>query len=424
MVFLYQNCGEFQNAEVAQTENSDTLFRTSADENSQAIALYRRLGGVTLSVSDPLILQMEDSLKQGDLKGAASIAANTSTFYNITVRDFATKMSTREESVSSELNDFIATVIGSIRDNVSAINMMTGNYYYRAEGVPNVGDDLLADIVTSNNHYRALDEEGADLSQVLIREDGQKVVDESDNVGVLRDSAGLMTTRGWMFTHANAGTNRRLIEFAFQIFTCTPIEQWASTSRPDNFIGRDVARDPISEFQTKCKSCHSGMDALRPATAYFDYEETDAATGEGFVKYRYTYNLDPDPDDPDDISVPVAADEQLVPYKFRRATEAYPPGYKVTNSSWTNYASQEQFGFRQAGQGSGFNSFARLIASSQQFSRCMVQRVFKTVCRQELTQEHRNTIDSLSEQFENGGYNLRDLFIDVAVHPTCMGLGV
>jgi len=436
MVFLFQNCGQFdgQGNPVA-TESSDSQVLQTASsassENEVAVSLYRRLAGVTLPIDDPIIKQIEARIAEEDAQGAAEIAVSSPNFLNITVRDFATKMSNRDQSVAGDLNDFVATVMGSVRDDIPATTMMTGNFFYRAEGQEGVAENLVDDIVTSNNHYRDLQENVTDIASVLVKVDGQQVMGEGDQVQNLRDPAGLMTTRGWMSAHANAGTNRRLIEYAFKIFACTPIESWASTSRSTAFVGRDVTRINLdddgqqvtTEFDNKCASCHAGMDAVRPATAFFDYEETDAASGEGFIKYGYQFPMDPDPNNANNLNQPVPAAEQSVPSKFRRALETPPVGFAVTDDRWTNLATEGQFGFRLSNQGSGMGDFSRLIATSRQFSRCMVQRVFQTVCRQEVQTEDSETVEALTESFERDNHNLKNLFVKVAVNPSCMGLG-
>ena len=43
-----------------------------------------------------------------DLRGAANLATAENGFYNITVRDMAARMSTRDETVNAGLNDFVA----------------------------------------------------------------------------------------------------------------------------------------------------------------------------------------------------------------------------------------------------------------------------------------------------------------------------
>ena len=80
--------------------------------------IFQRLTGVKTPIFDPVLKQMETLLKNNDPLGAADIAASDDRFLNITVRDFASKMSNRPETIDVPLNDFTATVIGAVRDGL------------------------------------------------------------------------------------------------------------------------------------------------------------------------------------------------------------------------------------------------------------------------------------------------------------------
>ena len=70
-----------------------------------------------------------------------------------------------------------------------------------------------------------------------------------------------------MGAHGIAGTNRRIVEYTFQISLHSDRAMVGRTC-PDNFIGRDIDRFPAwrsRKFTTTCRSCHSMMDPLRPA---------------------------------------------------------------------------------------------------------------------------------------------------------------
>lgn len=456
---LFQNCGDFEgqgdlstasDRSIASTASGTSIASTDEDANAVAIGMYRRLSGVTLPIDHPIILQMQNLLLERDFRGAAEIAITPpepgapNNFLNITVKDFASKMATEEQEINHPdgINDFIATVIGAVRDDIPAAELLTGSFFYRGNGngIPN---NMRNDIVTSNANYDALNERVDISSQdVLVREDQQMYLSQNSGVQALPDTAGLMTTRGWMHEHAEAGTNRRLIEFGFKIFLCKPIEEWAGL-RSTQYVGRDVPRLSVpasggvantDEFQSTCSSCHSGMDAYRPAVAYFDFLEDD--DDGNFIAYRYEDDngFDPDPTNDNRETARIPASEQLVPYKFRRGTEANIPqggtiddveGFAVENDNWVSVATDLPYGF-QIDSGTGINDFGRMLASSKQYSRCMVQRVFSTICRQELDDKDPGQdfeIERLAEKFEDDGQLLKELFVDVAIHPSCMGVG-
>ena len=67
-------------------------------------------------------------------------------------------------------------------------------------------------------------------------------------------------------------------------FLCVTMAEAADSNASDQFIGRDVERFPggdYNKFLTSCKSCHSVMDAMRPAFGKMDYTNftNGAATG-------------------------------------------------------------------------------------------------------------------------------------------------
>lgn len=398
--------------QISSSESSDSEYN-----RSQSIALYKRITGVTPHLDHPLIKEMTTYLDQGDPYSAAYLATSEPGFYNITVRDFAVKLSNVELSVRAPLNDLAATVIGSVRDDVSAINLLTENYYYNAAGTPGIPSDIENDIVKTNNHYEELESQGHDLSVVLKKEVGQKVLASNGQIATLSDSAGILTSRAFMAAHADAGTNRRVIEYTFKTFLCTPIDEWANSNNPDNRVGPDVGRFPQSDYLNKCKACHTGMDALRPATAYFDFSD-------GFIKHNYTYTMDPNPENPSQMNIPVPSSEQNVPYKFRRSSSNFSDGFRVSNNNWINYADNSKFGFRTSGNGQGMQELGQLVAYSEQFSKCMVQRVFESICRRSISEEDEALIEDLASQFENDSYNLRQLFVNIAIQRQCIGLEI
>ncbi len=164
---------------------------------------------------------------------------------------------------------------------------------------------------------------------------------------------------------------------------------------------------------------------MRPATAHFDFQLTDAASNKGFIKYNSTYTMDPNPNNPDVLDVPVPAAEQRVPFKFRRAASTFPDGFAVKNDQWINYADSGQFGWKSGtspNSGQGMHDLGQMLSQSKAFSRCLVKRVFSTVCKRDLTSANTPLIDKLATDFENNNYSLKDLFATIAVRPECMGV--
>ena len=394
-------------------------------QENLALALYRRIAGVKVGLDDPRIQEMAQKIQEGELEQAASIATEDKNFLGITVREFAAKMSNRDLVVSAPLTDFVASIVGMVRDGVDAREMLTGDFYYAADPakIANVPNDLVADFLKSNNHYEFLQENNADLEEVLTRAE-QKLVGGNGRAVPHRDPAGVLTSRSFMEAHATDGTNRRLVEYTMKAFTCLDIKQWSDSSGSDIYVGRDVDRFPEGSnhrFQTSCKACHSGMDAMRPAFAMVDFDD-------GYLKYvglqspvDITKRSNPDDDEVDENEI--AVDEWGVPYKFTRATDTFPEGYIVKSDSWINLATEPRqqglFGWRTSTSGKGIGDLGQMVAESRGFSRCMVQRVFESVCKRSFSSEEKPLKNLLTDKFEEN-YDLKKLFVSVASRTECI----
>lgn len=374
----------------------------------RAYNLFRAVTGISVAIDDSRLSTMESLIASGNERAAVAVATSDPAFYDIRLRDIARKMSVREESVTAPYSDFVATFVGVARDDLDARELLTGNFIYRADtakvtladGTLDVRSDLLADIVRSNNHYRDLQSKNYSLYSVLVKEDGQKIYNEDDAAPAaipMPDPAGLLTTRQWIDAHADAGTNRRLVEFAFREFMCVPMESWMDASRPDDFVARDVDRFPggsNQQYQVTCKACHTQMDAFRPAFAYID------RSGSG-IRYR----------------------AGSVAGKMNRNGGVFAGGYVTRNDNWVNYATaaknSDQFGWRTENTGSGIGSFGRLLANSRGFSRCMTKRLFAAICKRNATSAEEPAIRAIADLFE-ADYKLKNLAETIAISPICI----
>lgn len=435
VVFLFQNCGQAPQSSTASqpanTESSNALFAAGSDisvyqegyplseKTALAVAqfLHLRLAGVRASPTDDTIKQMVAALRRGEKAKAATLATNSTNFIEITVRDFATKMSTREGITISPLNDFIATVMGTARDNKPATQLLNGNEIYAFSATLS-SSDISAKILRTNLHYTENDMLTKPIASSLVAIPQSVPATPADGTGrmVHPDAAGLLTTRNYMETHAFQGTNRRLIEYAFKVFLCAPIDTWASTTNPDSHVGRDIGREPVEEYNNKCKGCHTGMDALRPATAYYDFTQVNVTTKEGYVEYKRTHATNAD------HSADSGSSSTFVPPKFRRGNAIFPGGYIVKSDSWVNYADQNLFGWANgSSSGSGMKDFGAMLANSEGFPKCMAKRVFKTVCGEDIEASNTGLVEKLANQFKKSNYNLRSLFVNSALRPECGG---
>ena len=378
--------------------------------------LLERLSGTKVPADDPRLLQMLKETSGGNWTGAAAIATADPNFLNLTVKQMAQKMSTREESIQTQMNDFTALMMGAVRDDLDARKLLTGDFYYRAdpEKIPNgttVRSDLQLDFVQNNNHYGDLDKTNLDIGALLKKENGQMLLQTSTNTIVYNpDPAGLLTTRAFMGAHTSAGTNRRPVEYAFREFMCVGIEEWSDTTVSDSRIGRDIDRFPggdHTKFQVSCKGCHTVMDGFRGAFAKWNFDQGRLVNFDAMNETNY------------------GGFSQGVASKMNNNGNVFPGGFVTKDASWVNNArgpaNEALFGWRgYAEQGFGVKSFGETLANSSRFSQCMVKRVFEAVCRHEFTiQDNKSFVQEHAGRFESNGYNLKKLFQSVALSKEC-----
>lgn len=378
--------------------------------------LLERLGGVKVSGDDPRLRQIEAAIQASDWQVAAALATADPNFLNVTVKQMAQKMSTREESIQTPMNDFTAFFMGIVRDESDARKLLTGDFFYMADPgrIPagiTIRADLQLDFVQNNNHYADLDRVGLDIGGLLKKENGQMLLQTSTNTMVYNpDPAGLLTTRAFMGAHAAAGTNRRPVEYAFREFMCVGIDEWSDVTVSDARIGRDIDRFPggdHTKFQVSCKGCHTVMDGFRGAFAKWNQDNNRIVNFDAMGEASYN-----------GFNAGVAS-------KMNGNSNVFPAGFVTRDNSWVNNArgpaNESLFGWRgTADQGFGVRAFGETLSNSARFSQCMVKRVFEATCRHEYDLKNRKGFASeQARQFEANGYNLKKLFQSVALSAEC-----
>jgi hypothetical protein len=191
-----------------------------------------------------------------------------------------------------------------------------------------------------------------------------------------------------------------MTRYTFMNFLCKDFEELHDITVPDLYVHRDVDRAPggdSRQYKNKCVGCHAGQDALVGAFAYFDWDGSQVV---------YTPN-------------------QVV--DKINAIVNFSDGHVVSDDSWNNlWASGQNAvlgwrGMNGSHQGSGARGLGRYLASSQQFSHCMAERVFKLVCVKEpQSATDIAAVQAYAQEFEeNGSYNMKELFAKTAT--LCMG---
>lgn len=363
------------------------------DDIDRARRMHDRLAGVP--PDEDTLEAMATRIGNGRPDLAAEIAMSHPAFYNVSLKNFVTPWTNEEQTVFEPLNDYTATVIGMIRDDVPFDLVLSGDIAYT--GANNVVDPNYQQ--TSNDHYEALEAAGIDLSDetLLVRREQSRLPGSQLSSS---DAAGVITTRQAAKAFFSAGTNRAMWRFTSINFLCRDLEQMNDITRPGDRIRQDVTRSPGGDseiFLNTCFGCHSGMDALAGAYAYYDWDEDQERLVHtpGVVQDKYLLN-----------------------------GNTFPFGFVTTDNGWINYWREGQnatLGWRgTTDRGFGAKSLGAEIASSRAFSVCQVEKVFEHVCfRPPKSQSDRDAIETIADEFEADGlYRMKGVFAAVAEH--CM----
>ncbi len=361
-----------------------------ADARSQAKRMHDRLAGVPPSES--VLSTMAADIAAGRPTDAAMTAMQNRAFYDVTLKNFAMPWTNRDQTVFAPLNDYVATVIGMVRDDVAFDRVLYDDILYVGKnglGVP-------AYSPASNDHYAALESQGVNLKDDLVQ------TTQSSASGIPADAtAGVLTTRAAAEAFLKAGTNRAMFRYTVMNHLCRDLEQIADTTRPPDRVRQDVSRSPGGDsriFLNSCVGCHSGMDPMIQAFAYYDYDETAGRMiySQGIVRPKYFHNKD-----------------------------TFPAGYSTPDDHWDNYwrkGRNSLLGWDPSlpGKGQGAKSLGRELARTDAFANCQVQKVFKTVClRAPSDAEDRAKVQAMVGSFKSNGYQLKRVFADAAAY--CMG---
>jgi hypothetical protein len=359
-----------------------------ADARTQARRMHDRIAGVP--PTETVLANMEAMVQSGDPVGAALIATQNPAFYNVTLKNFVTPWTNRDQTVFAPLNDYTATIIGMVRDNKAFNTVLSADILYvvNGGGVPALS-------ATNNEHYAQAETNGVNLADAL-QETTQSAAYGIPPAG----TAGVITTRAASEAFFIDGTNRAMFRFTMMNHMCRDMEQLADTTRPPDRIRQDVSRSPGGDsriFLNNCIGCHSGMDPMAQAFAYYDFDETQQRLvyTPGTVNPKYFLNAD----------------------NFKQ-------GFITPDDSWENRWRKGQnslLGFAAgSGQGAGAKSLGDEIANSAAFASCQVRKVFKAVCFRDPVENQADTdaMNAITGRFRTG-YNLRQVFAETAAQ--CMG---
>lgn len=447
-----------------------------ADNRTQAKRIHDRLTGIVPSAA---VLNTMEGLLDGSITitaagypnvqgnaaigataeevAAAYIAMEDKNFSNATLVNFITPWTNEAQTAfpgdmgtEGILNDYTATVIGAINDQIDFRRILYDNILYMGKASLGLTNNTYG--TADNNHYKELEERaGKDLSQDL-----EQVVQTATNGLPAGTASGVLTSRAAAKAFFVDGTNRAMIRFTALNHLCQDMEQFKDNSLPADRIRQDVSRSPGGDsriYMNECIGCHTGMDPLTQAFAYYDYDYPPDMDGDGNPDYedgQLVFNgagvNDTDRDGND------TGTNSQVQLKNLINADNFKPGYVTTDDSWTNYwrqgknsvigdkvdvnnvtdnwdASLADPGSNGASSsGNGASSMAKELAHSEMFARCQVEKVFKTVCfRPPVDSADRLAVNAILANFKSPylntanteGYELKRVFAETAVY--CKG---
>jgi len=362
-----------------------------AGPRDQARRMYDRLTGTPPA---PGLLDDLEARVAADPVNAAlymmdPASPRSKDFYSVTLKNFAAPWTNRDQTIFAPLNDYTATVIGMVRDDADFRGILSEDILY-------VGNVSPAYSPASNAHYASLEDNNADLRVAL-----SQTTQSSLNGLPPAATAGVITSRAGAEAFLIDGTNRAAFRFTLLNHLCRDMEQVHDTSRPPDRIRQDVTRSPggdSSVFNNNCIGCHSVMDSLAQAFAYYDFDET--------------------------VGRLVYTPGQVQPKYFINA-DNFKPGFVTPDDAWENRmrlpGQNKLLGWSPnlSGSGTGAKSLGQELAGSDAFAQCQVEKVFRTVCfRSPSDQADVNQVTAITGSFKSGG-NLKRVFAETAAY--CAG---
>jgi hypothetical protein len=384
---------------IASAAAALTLLGTAAfaagPNADQATRMYNRIAGVPPSATVLANMMATDPVS------AALMATNDPAFYNDTIRNLAAPWTNRDQSVFVPLNDYTATVVGMVLKDIPFNTLLTADVLFVGDG--SSGEPAYSP--ANNDMYTTLDENNVDLSKHLVQ------TTQSALTGIPAAAvAGVMTTRGAASAFFVNGTNRAMFRFTLMNHLCNDLPTVMDITRPPDRIRQDVTRSPggvSTLFLTNCIGCHSGMDPMAQAFAYYNFSypaSENGATAWPIGQIVYTAG-------------------QVQP-KYHINNTNFPQGFNTLDDSWSNRwrtGPNEILGWAPGGgSGNGAKSLGQELESSAAFVSCQVTRVFKDVClRAPNSAADFTQVSSMIASFQAHQYRLRQPFAEAAAY--CMG---
>ena len=373
-----------------------------AGPREQAKRMHDRLVGTPPSAAT--LDLMAQRITAGQAREAANLAMQNPAFYNTFLKNWVTPWTNTDQTSLAPLNDYTAMVVGMIRDDVPFNQVLSGDIMYitNASGAPAYNQ-------ANNDHYEYIENNRIDMSNagVFVRTTQSGL---PGSVLTPQATAGVITSRAAASAYFSAGTNRRMWRYIAMNFLCRDMEDLSDTTRVPDRVRQDVTRSSGGDSRlwlNYCVGCHSGMDPLVGAFAYYEF---------------------------DDETQSLVYSPGVVQNKFLINANTFSSGYITIDDSWSNYwrdGPNRALGWRDPAStagasparlitGNGAKSLGEEVARSRVFSTCQVRKAFEKVClRPAFTSVDMDNVNNIANIFESNNYNMKRVFAELAV--LCMG---
>src|SRR5688572_26708166 len=154
----------------------------SANDRDRAKRIHDRIAGVP--PSEAVLNQMEALVAGGNAIAAANIATQNAEFYNVTLKNMSVPWTNRDQTVFAPLNDYVATFIGMVRDDVPFNTALSADLTYTVNGATPAAS------ASNNDHYANAENNAVNLFTAL------QATTQSSVLGIpATATAGFITSR-------------------------------------------------------------------------------------------------------------------------------------------------------------------------------------------------------------------------------------
>jgi hypothetical protein len=460
------------------------LHSQELDSRLLAKRLHIALTGTSPSSAE--IDRMISARESGNLRRVAKDIVesrngfdNGSSFYNVTLKDFATPWSTEDGSLYTPLNDMTATVIGYIRDDKPFNEVLWRDSVYKAVGITFKGGQLE---YFKNSEFPETDKElhsSSTVCQDVISEDpsGNKYriwyvdpLNPNSSANDVNNTYCRLTDYSKSELEAAYKDNALYVPKLDKIIAANRIKENNRHYESLEAESIDLTDDEVFRETSQLTKLHRSTDAIAGllSTRAFGKAYYSAGTNRAAFAFSMKNFFCKDMEELNDTTVPdfrVRRDIDRAPggdtttfkqrcvgchagmdamsgafayYNYNGGVTYepgqvvskmnhnvfYPDGHVTIDDSWMNLwdeGANASLGWGSPKSGQGAKEFGMLLSTSDAFPKCMSKQVFEKVCfKSPTTVRDELIVLAGSKLLKSNGFNMKELFIKTAID--CSGL--